>query len=100
MPQQCTECESVSSVSRYRCPRCGSRTFAQTDLPTHGRIDSWTEMAADGGTNTFVIVVFPDGTRSFGDLLVEADEPSIGAEVELTGVVRLPHGTRRLFRPA
>jgi hypothetical protein len=55
-------------------------------------------MAADGGVNTFVLVVFPDGTRSFGDLLVDGAKPSIGAEVRLAGVVRVPNGPRRLFR--
>ena len=98
MPQQCTGCKTVSVVPRYRCPACGSRTFAQTGLPTNGRIDSWTETPADGGTNTFVLVVFPDGTRTFGNLLLEGDGPSIGADVEFSGVVRLPHGTRHLFR--
>ena len=98
MRQQCIDCKSIHTVPRYRCPVCGSRAFAQADLPTHGRVDSWTEMAADGGVNTFVLVVFPDGTRSFGDLLLDGNEPSFGAEVQLAGQVRLPHGTRRLFR--
>ena len=98
MPQQCTQCKTNSQVPRYRCPSCGSRAFAPAELPTRGRIDSWTEMTADGGTNTFVLVLFDDGSRSFGDLLPHDGEPSVGADVELSGVVRLPHGTRRLFR--
>jgi hypothetical protein len=67
-------------------------------LPSGGVISSWTRLPYQHGVSTLVLVRFPDGTQSLGNLLGDRQVISIGAEVEHIAELATADGIRHLFR--
>jgi hypothetical protein len=63
-----------------------------------GVVSSWTWLTYQHGVSTLLLVRFPDGTQTFGNLLGDDQVMSIGAEVEHVGELPVPGGIRHLFR--
>jgi hypothetical protein len=63
-----------------------------------GVISSWTRLPYQQGVSTLLLVRFPDGTQTLGNLVGDDRDVSIGAEVEHVAELAMPGGIRHLFR--
>jgi hypothetical protein len=70
----------------------------RAELLPAGVISSWTTLTYSRGVSTFLLVRFPDGTQTLGNLLAGQHGPFIGAEVEHVGELATAEGIRHLFR--
>jgi uncharacterized OB-fold protein len=94
--KKCSRCGKVNFPPRKSCMDCGSRDFSEYELPSLGKIYSYTivsagstaseyaEEAKKGGPFPIAVIELTDGTRIMAQLTdCEQDEISVGKEVEL-----------------
>ncbi len=100
MPYRCAQCGAVYVVDRYRCPACRAADLTRIAVSSEGIISSWTQLAGPYGVSTLVLVRFADQTQSFGNLLCDKHDVSIGAAVQHVAALATSNGVRHLFRLA
>jgi len=74
---RCSDCQAVTFPAQERCPRCGTKTMAELQLPRRGTLVAWTTQG------------FPPVVPYAGDATGASFEPFGVGLVQLDDVVRV-----------